>query len=270
MHNIQSNGLDQSLKCVPTTTLFPRKIQHKENIYLMKGLLDPGGNTTLIKRTSIPPGIQPEREETKSMNTAAGVFKINQKVYLSQIYMPEFNKTHKINGIWAYVFDAPSQYDIIAGQDLLSKAKVDIKYSTNTIEWIGRSIDMKNHGYWYTHTAISIPDEEAFLQEWHSYAINIKDSVDTTASPEQIASAQTHLNKKQQMELQELLAKFSSLIDGNLGQYNKRKFHIDLKEGSIPVHAKPYPIAHSHQQVFKRELDKLVHLGVLRKCSTTE
>ena len=84
---------------------------------MLKSLLDPGGSATLIQQRSIPPGIQPTKATAMNMNTAAGIFPITQKVYLSDIYMPEFNKTYMLSSIWAYVFDAPSQYyyDVIAG-----------------------------------------------------------------------------------------------------------------------------------------------------------
>ena len=54
------------------------------------------------------------------------------------------------------------------------------------------------------------------------------------------------------------------MFDGTLGVYPHKKFHIDIDPNAKPVYARPYPIPRIHLQTFKKELDHLVKLGVLK------
>ena len=261
--------------CVPSTLFYPRRVNNMPNHKVLRSLLDPGGGTTLIRRESLPKGASPVNlPEPRSMVTAAGIFHIKQKVYLSDIYLPEFNRTHKIVGIEAYIYDAPSQYDIIAGQDFLSLAKIDIKYSSNSVDWLGQTIDMKAHSYHFgtddNSDVYLNEDEEDLFSHLYSYAQEITASKSTASSPHEVVENQKHLNPEEKGKLLSLLQRFETLFDGRLGRYVKKKFHIDVKEGATPVHAKPYPVAKAHEDVFLKELQHLVAIGVLRKCDVSE
>ena len=67
-----------------------------------------------------------------------------------------------------------------------------------------------------------------------------------------------------------LLKKFEHLFDGSLGDFDTSLVHLDLKEGAKPYHGKAFPVPHIHKETFKREIERLVSLGVLRKCSDSE
>ena len=43
-----------------------------------------------------------------------------------------------------------------------------------------------------------------------------------------------------------------------------KQFHIELEPDHTPVHARPYLVPHVHLEVFRRELNHLVKLGVLK------
>ncbi len=54
------------------------------------------------------------------------------------------------------------------------------------------------------------------------------------------------------------------LFDDSLGVYPHKKVHIDLKPGAKPVHHNAYPFPHIHRQTFKKELEHMVELGILK------
>ena len=57
--------------------------------------------------------------------------------------------------------------------------------------------------------------------------------------------------------------KHESLFDDTLDMYPHKQFHIKLEPVHTPVHARAYPVPNVHSEVFRRELNHLVKLGVL-------
>lgn len=49
-----------------------------------------------------------------------------------------------------------------------------------------------------------------------------------------------------------------------------KKCHIELEDGAEPVFARQYPVPHIHRDVFKKELEHLVQLGVLSRVGASE
>jgi hypothetical protein len=49
-----------------------------------------------------------------------------------------------------------------------------------------------------------------------------------------------------------------------------KKIHIEIKEGATPIHARPYPVPRIHLKTFKKELDHLVEIGVLKRLHESE
>ena len=52
--------------------------------------------------------------------------------------------------------------------------------------------------------------------------------------------------------------------------YPHRKFHIDLIPGAKAKHARPYPVPVIHLEAFKKELLRLVDIGVLSAQGASE
>ena len=53
------------------------------------------------------------------------------------------------------------------------------------------------------------------------------------------------------------------------GEFHINPVHLDLKEGAVPKHHKPFPVAKIHEVTLKKELERLCKIGVLRKCSNS-
>jgi len=74
-------------------------------------------------------------------------------------------------------------------------------------------------------------------------------------------AGQSHLDEAQKTQRFEVLSTWTKLFSGKLGCYPKRKFHIDLKPGTVPYRCKcSYSIPTSLRQVAKDEFKRQVEL----------
>jgi hypothetical protein len=89
-------------------------------------------------------------------------------------------------------------------------------------------------------------------------------------STDDIVHQLTHLNDKQKQDLKVLLKVFTRLFNGTLGVYLHKKFHINFVPGAQPKHSQPFVIPHIHLVAFRKELDRLVQIGVLSPQGTRE
>jgi hypothetical protein len=80
----------------------------------------------------------------------------------------------------------------------------------------------------------------------------------------------THLTDFQRTLLMALLGKHEALFDGTLGEWKGDLVDIKLKPDATPYHTKAYPIAHIHEATFKKDLDRLELIGVLKKINRSE
>ena len=252
---------------VPVSLFAANTIQKKESRSLLRAMFDTGGSHTMIHAKVLPPGAVPLTQEKRSFKTIAGNFLSGRLVYLDNIVLPEFDKTRRIDGINAFVFDEPCAYDIILGRDFLQKARIDVLYSTKRIVWMDKSIPLRS-----SLERQSIVD--SFLTELGDdseiLTTNILDAKYGKVDVDEVTKQQSHLSESQQQKLHQVLKNYDILFDGTLGHYRKRQIHLELTEDAQPVHARPYPVAKAHEQAFKKELDHLVEIGVLRPCGMTE
>ena len=85
-----------------------------------------------------------------------------------------------------------------------------------------------------------------------------------------VVSQLKHLDDLQKADIKLVLSEFTKLFDGTLGVYPHRKFHIELKPGAKPKHARPYPVSVIHLEAFKKELMHLCEIGVLQPQGASE
>ena len=67
-----------------------------------------------------------------------------------------------------------------------------------------------------------------------------------------------------------LLTKYEELFDGTLGDFKTDPVRLKLKKDAKPYHGRPYPIPHSQLDVFRKEVERLVELGVLKRQPESE
>jgi hypothetical protein len=104
-------------------------------------------------------------------------------------------------------------------------------------------------------------EDELFGMDWYDptcYASEILDAKFEKVLVDDVVDQLDHLNAQQKNDLKRVLNEHIKIFDGTLGVHPHRKFHIDLMQGAVPKHFRPYAIPVIHLEAFKRELIHLV------------
>ena len=111
--------------------------------------------------------------------------------------LPEFDKSCHIDGVEAYVFDAPCRYDMILGRDFLNLTGKKLDFYSGLIQWLDQEVLMKEEmqlrhpDKW--HAFIDLSDETA---EYNGY---IMDAKYKAIFAKNITKQQKHLSKTQEL-----------------------------------------------------------------------
>ena len=62
-----------------------------------------------------------------------------------------------------------------------------------------------------------------------------------------------------------MLHRYADLFDGNLGAWNAKPVNFESKENAKPYHAHAYSIPKIHEETLKKEIARLIRLGVLEE-----
>ena len=79
-----------------------------------------------------------------------------------------------------------------------------------------------------------------------------------------------HLTTIQRNKLLRLLLQYEELFEGTLGDWQTEPISFNLKPGTKPYHGRAFPIPHIHLKTLKKEVERLVELGVLVRQPTSE
>ena len=79
-----------------------------------------------------------------------------------------------------------------------------------------------------------------------------------------------HPNTKERKRLLNLLRKFEDLFDGTLGICNTTTIDLELMDDAKPLYSQPYPVPRLHKAMFRKEVERLVILGVLEEANDSE
>ena len=72
-----------------------------------------------------------------------------------------------------------------------------------------------------------------------------------------------YLTMTQRNELLKLLQIFEELFYGTLDNWKIDTVDLELKQDMKPIFLRPYPVLKLHEEMFKREVERLFLLGVL-------
>ena len=86
----------------------------------------------------------------------------------------------------------------------------------------------------------------------------------------QLVKKMTYLSKEEQDSLLDLLLQNENLFNGTLGHWYDFAYNIELKEGAMPYHAKPYPVPRIHEATLKAEVERLCQVGVLKRVNRSK
>ena len=92
------------------------------------------------------------------------------------------------------------------------------------------------------------------------------------SKPPNIFTAKKMINTPHQKRvmLHNILSKYEFLFDGMSGAWKNKPVDIELQLDTKPYHAIPYPVPRAHGAVFRKEVERLCQLGVLKKANISE
>jgi len=99
---------------------------------------------------------------------------------------------------------------------------------------------------------------------------SINDAKYSKANLQEVVDGTKGINPDQNAKLHTILSKFEPLFDGTLGEWKHTAYHIDLKEDAKPYHAKPFSVPRAYEAAFKREVERLCKIKVLKKVNRSE
>ena len=88
--------------------------------------------------------------------------------------------------------------------------------------------------------------------------------------PKVIRDNCTHLDSDQQKELLALLSNYNELFDGSLGDWKTKPVSLEIKEGATLFHGRLVPVPIIYRDILKKEVKRLVELGVLKWQGASE
>jgi len=129
--------LPSAKNLTPVTIMVVDTIGTVKSRRLLKVLLDSGSTITLINKKCLPKACKPcPISQSMMVNTLAGSYQPSAMVKMRNIRLPELDKNRNVDQQKALTFESDTcKYDVILGAGFLTKAGIDVKYSTGTIEW---------------------------------------------------------------------------------------------------------------------------------------
>ena len=74
-----------------------------------------------------------------------------------------------------------------------------------------------------------------------------------------------HLSPKERERLLHILRNFESMFDGTMGTCKTPPLDLEWKDDATPVCLRPYPVPRVQEAMFRKEVKRLVKLGVLEE-----
>ena len=210
--------------------------------------------------------------------TSNGTFETKKRANLNLV-MPEYSNSKYFN-VTPDVVEVPEgqplpPYDLIIGTETMREWGIILNFKDNFIVVDDCSLPMRKV------TSIQNPE-----QLWNLYQDTLEPPVTAAATeravkildakyekadlPRVVQENCQHLTRDQRNVLLKLLLNYEELFDGTLGDWDTDPVDFELKPGAKPYHGKAFPVPHIHKETLKKEVDRLVELGVLVKQPNSE
>jgi hypothetical protein len=215
----------------------------------------------MIQRSALPKdAITKLLGDTKLVRTLAGCLKRQDVITMQDIRLPKFGKNRHINQQMVVgLANNNVKYDIILGENFLSKTGRKLNCSEGNMEWFDCLVPLSNKFDTMEDMFHIQVEDELFGEDWlKSFATEILDAKYERTDVVDVMIGITHLNAHQKADLLQVLQKNDNMFNGTLGVYPHKKVHIDIDPNSKPVRSRPYPVHQIHSKIFKMELDHLV------------
>ena len=192
--------------------------------------------------------------------------------------LPEFSDKKIIKWKFNITDSTEVEYDIILGRDIMLQLQMDVSFTNKSIAWEGNEIPMRDFNklkQWKISkfemkTIIREMQEPIVTKTATKRMIKILDSRYRKANIKSVVQGALHLNDKQRDMLYKLLIRYEDVFDGTLGEWKTEPVDFELIDGAQPHSQRHYPVPHLYKETFKKELDRLVKLGVLERVQQSE
>ena len=233
----------------------------------VKILLDSGASASIISEKHVRnKNYYLDKTKSNTWSTMAGSFATSYETEI-QLKLPELFHTAHITAPF-HVTKRMHNYDIIFGRDLLRELNIVLNFSNNTVVCNDYNMDMKPKDC-TAETNFSIQESES-VKNATSRLKKILDAKYEKADLKQVVKSLEYLKKHEKKSLLKLLQKHETMFDGTLRTYTGSKYKIELQEGATPYHAKAFPIPRIHEETLKKEVNRLVEIGVLKRINNSQ
>jgi transposase InsO family protein len=256
-------------KVIPTLKPLIKQVKHVQKVRkekTVKILLDSGASASIVHHSYVAKNDFVKNNTKQEWATMAGTFKTT-RVANVKLRLPELNPTAVLN-VHCHVTKQESNYDIILGRDILRELGIKLDFSNNKIILEHSEISMKPLNC-NVKEHFAIQDSKRV----HAETKRIKKILDAKYKKVNLAElipTLKHLNKLKQEKLNKFLQKYESMLDGTLGNYTGSDYKIELKDNVKPYHARPFPIPRIHEETLKKEVERLIKIGVLKRINNSE
>ena len=240
----------------------------------MRVLVDSGCSKSIVLKEFVRKWKRKRTEVPTTWHTKGGTFTTTEKCK-AQFALIELDPRKEIE--WEFHVDntpaRDSQYDMILGMDLMNELGLDIQCSTGTLQWGERSTPLKDRHEFHNEQVHSLEEvyESNSLNESTERRNRILDAKYEKADLPTIVKTQAgHLTQKEQNALLKLLMEYEYLFDGTLGTWKTTPVDLRLHPGAKPHYSRPFPVPRSQEETLRKEVKRLVKLGVLRKINNSE
>ena len=263
-------------KLIPVTTANIRKGKKGRQLHAagLSCLWDGGASHSMIRRTYVDKFRKDFRDNKITYDTAGGDYSTKHDVKIN-FTLPEFSSSKIITHRFHIDDDRKHNnlgYDMIIGQDIMRKIGCITDYNKGTLIWNDTTVPMWNRD-------VDRPTPTLFRNELREVVkqtaepkvtrratdrmVKILDSKYEKANLEEIAAAAHQLTDSEQQMLYKLLKEYEDLFDGTLGKWNTEPVHVEMKPDAKPSSSRYYPVPHINKETFRKELMRLVEIGVL-------
>lgn len=243
----------------------------------IRALLDTGTTSTLILRDFVKKGrAGGYKGQETTWKTKGGTFKTKKKA-LIDFKFPELNTDKKVT--WICHVDetanrADALYDMIIGMDLMTAIGIYVDTDDKVIRWKDDFTPLGVMGALNEDDTLeaiyNLTQETPVLEAAEERQKRILDADYSAVDIDAHVDGLEELNPTQKELLKSILHKHKPLFQGGLGVLNIKPIHLELQEGAKPYHARPFGIPQAFEKTTKKEIDRLLGIGVLKKTYDSE
>jgi len=272
---VKGRGLTTATAAIPQ---LKGKIESSKRVW--KVLLDSGsdGDIAFIKSSEKASIDMHDRLHPQKWKTSNGIFETT-KVCNLLLTLPRFSSS-KIMSVRPDIQfidedQPPPMYDLIIGLETLANWKAILNFEDQTVTIDHVELPMESLQSLSKKKMLNNLYKEATEPAISRVATNrvtqILDAKYEKANlPKVVDDNCKHLNAQQRNNLLRLLIQHEELFDGTLGDWRDELVNFELKKDAKPFHGRPFPIPQVHKDTVKKEVERLVEIGVLKPIQESE